>query len=88
MTHSVYIASPLRSYTAGAERVDAAGGTLAAVLLDLDRQFRGLRFRVIDEQDQIRRHMRIFVNSTEARQLNLPLQDGDSVHLIAALSGG
>ena len=83
----VRIASPLRSYTAGASSVPADGATLAGVLADLERRFPGIRFRMIDEQDQIRPHMRFFVNTTEAG-LSAPVQAGDTVHVICALSGG
>jgi sulfur-carrier protein len=85
---AVKVASPLRSYTHGAASVEAQGATLDAVLADLDRQFPGMRFRMIDEQGRIRQHMRLFVNTREARELTLPVQSSDVVHLICALSGG
>lgn len=85
---TVRIASPLHSYTAGAARVDAHGTTLAEVLGDLEQRFPGIRFRMIDEQDRIRPHMRLFVNSDEARDLAAPVRGGDTVHVICALSGG
>jgi molybdopterin synthase sulfur carrier subunit len=88
MTCSVRVASPLRSYTGGAGRVDAAGETLRAVLADLDRRYPGMRFRMIDEQDRPRPHIRLFVNTDEARDLSRAVRDGDVVHLICALSGG
>jgi len=46
------------------------------------------RFRMIDEQDRIRRHVRVFVNDREAPTLAEPVAGGDQVHLICALSGG
>ena len=49
----VLIPSPLLSYTK-TNRVEATGGTMAEMLVDLDRQYPGLRFRVIDEQDRMR----------------------------------
>ena len=87
MSCTVKIASPLRSYTKGAS-VHADGTTVAEVLADLDRRFAGMRFRMIDEQEQIRRHIRIFVNTREAKQLSEQVNAGDTVHLICALSGG
>ena len=54
----VLIPSALRSYTEHGE-AEASGATLGAVLADLDRQYAGIRFRMIDEQDGIRRHIRI-----------------------------
>ncbi|MCE9641547.1 MAG: MoaD/ThiS family protein, partial [Betaproteobacteria bacterium] len=68
--------------------VAAQGATLAALLMDLDRQFPGIRFRMIDEQDAIRRHMRVFVNGNEARTLDIVLADTNDISIVQALSGG
>lgn len=84
----VLIPSPLRSYTKERGRVEASGATLGEVLDDLERQFPGLRFRMIDEQDRVRRHMRIFVNGEEAEDLSLSLSPADEVQIVQALSGG
>ena len=84
----VYIPDALRSYTDDRRTVAAQGASLAALLDDLDRQFPGIRFRMIDEQDAIRRHMRIFVNGDEARTLDLTLADTDDISIVQALSGG
>ena len=83
----VLIPSPLYSYTETPE-VEAEGATLAELLLDLDRQFPGLRFRVIDEQDRMRRHMRFFVNGVQTFSLAHALGPDDSVQIVQALSGG
>ncbi len=83
----VLIPSPLRSYTR-ARDVDAAGETVADLLADLDRKYPGVRFRMIDEQDRIRRHMRIFRNGEQVFDLGVALSDGDSIQIVQALSGG
>lgn len=83
----VIIPSPLRSYT-GEREVEASGATLAELLLDLDRRHPGIRFRMVDEQDRIRRHIRIFINSDQVLDLARPLQAGDDVVIVQALSGG
>jgi len=88
MACTVRIASPLRSYTAGAAVLSACGNTLAEVLSALEECCPGIRFRMIDEQDRIRPHLRLFVNSSEAQQLSARVRDGDTVHVICALSGG
>jgi molybdopterin converting factor small subunit len=84
----VRIASPLRSYTAGAPVVEGAGATLREVLEDLDRRHPGMRFRMIDEQDRIRPHIRIFVERDEVKHLDVPVARDETVHLLCALSGG
>jgi molybdopterin synthase sulfur carrier subunit len=83
----VFIPSPLLSYTKASE-VLADGTTLAELLVDLDRQFPGLRFRVVDEQDRLRPHMRFFVNGVQVLSITAPLAATDTVHLVQALSGG
>lgn len=83
----ILIPSPLLSYTR-TNRVEAEGATMAEMLLDLDRQFPGLRFRVIDEQDRMRPHMRFFVNGRQVYDLGLELKPDDSVQIVQALSGG
>ena len=83
----VLIPSPLRSYTKERE-VEASGATLTELLADLDRQYPGLRFRVVDEQDRMRGHMRFFVNGEQVFSLTHMLRPGDTVQLVQALSGG
>jgi sulfur-carrier protein len=83
----VLIAAPLRPYT-GQTWVQAHGATLNDVLLDLDRQYPGIRFRVVDEQDRLRAHMRFFVNGLAVFDLAKPLSDADELCLVQALSGG
>ena len=83
----VLIPGPLRSYTKARE-VEAAGGTLAELLADLDRQYPGIRFRMIDEQDQIRAHMRFFVNGAQVFDMAHALRASDAVQIVQALSGG
>ena len=83
----VSIPGPLLSYTRVNE-VQARGRTLAEVLDDLDRQFPGIRFRVIAEQEPMRPHMRFFVNGEQAFGLGGALRSSDEVTLVQALSGG
>ena len=84
----VWIPQPLRSYTQQRSSVEAEGATLAELLFDLDRRYPGIRFRMIDEQDCMRTHMRVFVNQVVVDSLDVPLRDGDEVHIFQALSGG
>ena len=84
----VSIPSPLRSYTGGEAEVTAEGATLDELLRDLDTQHPGIRFRVVDEQGQLRQHMNIFVSQERCRDLSLPLDGVDEVVLMQALSGG
>jgi molybdopterin synthase sulfur carrier subunit len=84
----VLIPAPLRSYTADTAAVNALGKTLGELATDLDHRYPGMRFRVIDEQGQIRPHIKFFVNGAQMRSLAEPLAEADEVLIVCALSGG
>ena len=83
----VLIPGPLLSYTKKRE-VEATGATLAELLADLDRHYPGLRFRMIDEQGKMRRHIRFFINGEQEFDMTRALQPTDSLQIVQALSGG
>jgi molybdopterin converting factor small subunit len=84
----VYVPTPLRSYTGQQACVEAQGATVGELLADLERRYPGIRFRMIDEQDAIRPHIRIFVNAGQVRDLGAALRPADEVQILQALSGG
>jgi molybdopterin converting factor small subunit len=84
----VRLPSPLADYTAHRREVEAQGATLAELLADLDHAYPGIRFRIIDEQERIRPHIKIFVDREQARSLAQALSGSEEVLVIAALSGG
>jgi hypothetical protein len=91
----VRVPTPLRSYTGRAE-VDVAvpvlapelPPTLGGVLAALDLSFPGMRFRIVDEQGAVRRHIKLFVGARLARDASTPIPPGSDVMIVAALSGG
>jgi molybdopterin synthase sulfur carrier subunit len=96
MIVDVDIPSPLRSYTNREARVRVAvpllapesPPTLGGVLAALDGLYHGMRFRIVDEQGRIRPHIRIFVGRSIARDLRTLVPSGQTVMIVAALSGG
>ena len=85
---NVRIPTPLRSYTGGLASVEAEGSTVAEVLHDLDRQYPGMRFRMVDEQGVLRQHMVVWLGGERCRELSASVVDFDEVVLMQALSGG
>ena len=83
----VLIPGPLLSYTTVRE-VEATGATLAELFANLDRRYPGLRFRLIDEQERMRPHMRCFVNGEQVFDMVRVLHPTDAVQIVQALSGG
>jgi molybdopterin converting factor small subunit len=88
VTVEVRLAPLLHAYTGGQGRLRASGGSLGAVLADLDRRHPGIMFRIVDEQGRLRRHMRCFVNTDDVRDLAAPVRQGDEIFIVGALSGG
>jgi molybdopterin converting factor small subunit len=84
---TVHVPGPLRSYTKNRSEVEAAGTTVDELLKDLDRQFPGMRFRMIDEQDNPRPHIRLYVNA-DAAGLTTPIGPRDELQILCAISGG
>ena len=85
---NVFIPQALRSYTDQRHCVEATGETLAELLIDLDARYPGIRFRMIDEQDQMRPHIAFFVGGEKTRDLLAPLAGTHEVVIMQALSGG
>ena len=88
MSVRVHVSTHVRAYTGGRSELEAEGRTLTELMADLERRYPGLRFRVIDEQDRIRRHMNFFVGDKLVRTLEHPIAPGEEVHILGALSGG
>jgi sulfur-carrier protein len=88
----VRIPGLLRSYTNGAETVAlelrGPAPTLADALADLDSRFPGFRFRIVDEQQSIRPHIKIFLDGKLARDLATPVPPAGELMIVGALSGG
>jgi sulfur-carrier protein len=84
----VHIPSPLRSYTKNESTVESHGNSVRELLQNLDNDYPGIRFRMIDEQEGIRQHIRIFVERSQVNDLSMPLKGNELIHIICALSGG
>lgn len=83
----VLLPALLRPYAGGASSVDASGATLRAVIADLDRQFPGLRDRVVDA-GTIRPDVMIAIDADEVRDLDAPVPANGEIHILPAIAGG
>ena len=84
----VRVPTPLRSYTQQQSVVDGTGATVDEVLRDLDARYPGMRFRMVDEQGNLRKHMKVWINEDACRDLSAPVSDADEITIMQALSGG
>jgi len=91
MPIQVRIPTPLRKLTGGAESVSASGGTIAAIVDDLERRHPGLRDRICDDAGKVRRFVNVYVNGDDIRFLNsldTPVKEGDEISIVPAIAGG
>jgi sulfur-carrier protein len=90
MAIEVRIPTILRSYTGGAKSVEAAGGTLADLIADLNSRHSGLAERLVDDGG-LRRFVNVYLNDEDVRflgGLDAPVKDGDTVTVLPAVAGG
>jgi len=84
----VVLPSLLDSYTEARRELELEATTLAEAFAALEARFPGLRFRLVDEQGRLRRHINAFVGGQLVRDLQTPLAAGQTLQLVGALSGG
>jgi molybdopterin synthase sulfur carrier subunit len=91
MTIPVRIPTPLRKLTENQEVVDAQGGTIRELIDNLELTYPGLKERICDDKDQIRRFVNVYLNDEDVRFLSeseTPVKSGDEVSIVPAIAGG
>ena len=90
-TITIHVPGPLRVYCAGATRLSIPAHTVRDALIDLERSQSALYRNICDETGAVRRHLNVFVNSDNVRDLagiDTALTLGDVVTFLPAVSGG
>lgn len=88
---TIHLPGPLRPYCAGASKLSIAAGTIRAALEHLERSQAALYRNLCDETGALRRHLNVFVNSENVRDLDgvdTAVTAGDVVTFLPAVSGG
>jgi sulfur-carrier protein len=91
MSVLVHIPTPLRALTGGRGDLRCEAATVRALLEELDRAHAGLKSRLCEEDGTIRRFLNLYVNEEDIRflqELETPLNPGDEVTIVPAMSGG
>ena len=90
-TITIHVPGPLRTYCAGAAQLTISANSVRAALEDLERSHFALYRNLCDETGTVRRHLNVFVNSDNVRDLDgvdTTLTPGDVVTILPAVSGG
>jgi adenylyltransferase/sulfurtransferase len=91
MKITVYVPSQLRNRCQGASELAISAASVRDALAELERRFPDLHSGVCDETGAVRRHVNLFVNTSNIRDregVDTALTDGDVVTILPAVSGG
>jgi molybdopterin synthase sulfur carrier subunit len=87
----VKIPAALRQYTQNQSDLQVDASTVEETLQKLDRLFPGLRSFILNESNELRRYVNIFVNGKDIRAgegITTKLKEGDQVRIVPAVAGG
>jgi len=91
MSIKVRIPSPLRTYTQGADSIQATGASVGEVLNDLKGKASGIESRLFKGPNQLNRFVNVYVNDEDIRflkNLDTPVKEGDELSIVPAIAGG
>jgi sulfur-carrier protein len=90
-TVTIHVFGQLREYCGGKSQLSVSARTVRAALDDLERSQSALYRNLCDETGTVRKHLNVFVNSDNVRDLDgidTTLTPGDVVTILPAVSGG
>ena len=88
---TVHVPGALRAYCAGQAQISISARTVRDALEDLERQEAALYRNICDETGRVRRHLNVFVNADNVRDLDgidTTMKPGDVLTILPAVSGG
>ncbi len=91
MATKILIPTPLRTYTAKQDVVEADGRTVGELLANMAAQYTGLRQHLYTEDGTLRSFVNIYVNDDDIRYLEkerTPVTSDDTVSIIPSVAGG
>jgi adenylyltransferase/sulfurtransferase len=91
MPTTIYVPTPLRSYTDKLDTVEVDGATVGEALGALATRFPDLRRHLYSDDGQLRRFVNVYVNDDDIRFLEreaTSLKAGDTISIIPSVAGG
>lgn len=91
MTCTVVLPAPLRTRAGGVSSLKVQGGTVRAVLRELEREYKPLVDEIRETGGEIKSSVNVYVNERDIRYLSgldTAVRDGDEVVLVPAIAGG
>jgi len=91
MSILVRIPTPLRKITKGQDKAKVEATSIADLVDNLDKQFDGLKSRLLDDQGKLKEFINIYLNGEDIRFLSgleTITKSGDEVSIVPAVAGG
>jgi len=90
MSVEVNLSANLALYTGKQEKLETSGSTVGECLQDVIRQFPAVRSAIFDREGKVHRYLELFVNQTaiQPSEIDIPVRDGDIIHVILIIAGG
>jgi molybdopterin converting factor small subunit len=88
---TIHVPAPLRDCCEGASELFLSAPSVRAALEQLERSHPSLYRSICDETGTVRRHVNLFVNTSNVRDregLDTALVPGDVITILPAVSGG
>ena len=87
----VRVTAVLQKMTGGQKSVQASGGTVSAVLEDMDSRYPGFKTQMYGADGKLHRFVNIYLNDEDIRYTGGPetaIKAGDVLDILPALAGG
>ena len=87
----IKIPTPLRSLTNDEDTVIEDAPNLKELIAQMENSYPGIGERLLDENNELRRFVNIFINGEDVRfldGLDSPVRDADEVSIVPAVAGG
>ena len=87
----IKIPTPLRSLTNDEDTVAVNAPNLKELIAQMENSYPGIAERLLDENNELRRFVNIFINGEDVRfldGLDSPVRDADEVSIVPAVAGG
>ncbi len=81
----------LRQYAGGRKAFEVRASSLAEAIREMNAQFPGFAYKLLDDQGRMRRFVLVFVNEDPVAHLppeDVRLKGGDTVHILPSVAGG
>ena len=87
----VRVTAVLQKMTGGQKTVQATGGTVSAILEDMDARYPGFKTQMFGADGKLHRFVNIYLNDEDIRYLEKEqtrVSPGDTISIIPSVAGG